>query len=240
MGTPVNKWFIAYRGIGETDWKPIEPPKGTYQADPFLFERDGITYLFYEDYDYDKGVISYSILGNTITPAKRVLVRPYHLSFPCIFEENNEIWMIPETGRANRIELYRAKQFPDEWEFVKVLVENVCASDVVYKKNHLYTTVDGDHKPRIYSGSLLGEWRLTRAWEAMNSRPAGHILEENGRLVIPTQDGEKSYGRAIIFRDLETWKELRRIEPDWYPNLIGCHTYNKTDKFEVTDGKLKL
>ncbi len=55
--------------------------------------------------------------------------RPYHLSYPFVFEHEGSVYMIPETMGSRRIELYKAKAFPFDWELVHVLKEDIDAVD---------------------------------------------------------------------------------------------------------------
>src|SRR6056300_268043 len=127
-----NKWFIGIKKKSEdlfdtTDYVSIDSPIGTYYADPFVYKHNDLNYLFFEEYDYQKGVISYSIINDdlTITPPTKIIEESFHLSFPNVFEDNGKIYMIPETGDSGKIILYEAKEFPDKWEPVKVIAENV-------------------------------------------------------------------------------------------------------------------
>jgi len=61
-----NKWFIAIKKnsgdlFDTTNFTSIDSPRGIYYADPFIYKHKDINYLFYEEYDYKKGVISYFI-----------------------------------------------------------------------------------------------------------------------------------------------------------------------------------
>ena len=137
-------WFMAYRTnrkkfISQTEnfhtggFTVIPAPDGHFYADPFVWACDGQNFLFFEDYPYreGKGVISVLEINERgpIGEARRVLERPYHLSYPFIFEHEGSIYMIPETFDAHRIELYRASHFPDRSELAAVLKENVNAVD---------------------------------------------------------------------------------------------------------------
>jgi hypothetical protein len=78
-------WFIALRlrppaspehgkaeaGLG--DFRPLPVPAGHIHADPFLFERDGLTHLFFEDMDatLKRGVISHCQLDAEGRPPHR-------------------------------------------------------------------------------------------------------------------------------------------------------------------------
>src|SRR6185312_12504981 len=82
-------------------------------------------------YREGKGVISVLQVkpDGRIGSAQRALERPYHLSYPFVFEHEGSAYMIPETLGSRRIELYRAKAFPFEWELVHILKEDIDAVD---------------------------------------------------------------------------------------------------------------
>ena len=72
--------------------------------------------MFFEDVDvtHRRGVISHCRLdseGKASEP-RMVLERPYHLSYPFVFRWNADVFMLPETGQNNAVELYRAQEFP--------------------------------------------------------------------------------------------------------------------------------
>ena len=97
-------WCIGYRRRRQPrdfphdlDLRPetftlLASPPSRFYADPFLFEHDGATFLFFEDYDYDTGKahISYVILGSRRTRSTPALAleRPYHLSYPYVFGDD--------------------------------------------------------------------------------------------------------------------------------------------------------
>ena len=94
------------------------PSQGKYWADPFLYQRDGKDYIFYELYDYKKGVIAYSEINEdmSFTEPTVILDLSYHLSYPSLFEDSGELYMIPETGLSRTIELYKCNLFPNVWK----------------------------------------------------------------------------------------------------------------------------
>ena len=95
-----------------------------WYADPIVFSKNGVDYIFCEVYDRktDTGSIGYTIL-DSITPKRPqiVLKTDSHLSYPCVFEKGGYIYMIPETTTQKDIELYRAVDFPEKWELVCIL-----------------------------------------------------------------------------------------------------------------------
>ena len=88
-----ERWNLILASSGATDQLPtserfhlLENPAGRFRADPCLYELEGRTWLFFEEYSYEQGkgwigcaeVLSEAKLG----PARTVLERPYHLSAP--------------------------------------------------------------------------------------------------------------------------------------------------------------
>ena len=60
---------------------------------------------------------------------KKIIEKPYHLSYPFVFSYDNEFYMIPETGSNSTIELYKCLEFPEKWEMAAILMKDVRAYD---------------------------------------------------------------------------------------------------------------
>ena len=218
-----NKWVIIKDGL------IIKPEIDTYEADPFLFKE----YLFFELYDYNKGVIACRKDGKT----EVVLERPYHLSFPCIFEDNGQVYMLPETVNNRQLELYRANNFPYDWELVKIIKHGWYDDPIIYKQDesfYIFTT-EGENNLRVFrSAKLLGEWEQVYSDSSKQYRSAGNIFKRNGKSIRPVQDCERGYGQGIIFYELDGFKH-KEISRFYLPQpFTGCHTYNEG----VIDGRL--
>lgn len=114
--------------------------KRYWLADPFVFEKDGVTYLFYEAYDLilHRGKIGYSIITDENTPSEVHIVidEPYHLSFPYIFEQNGDIFIMPETCGNNTVKFFRASTFPTKWEEHKTIIDDIFACDSIFINSH--------------------------------------------------------------------------------------------------------
>jgi hypothetical protein len=265
---PHSYWRVALRA-GENPMRLDAPdpcgfhwvksPRGHYYADPFLFEKDRNTWLFFEDYSYlDKiGTIGCAeVLPDGVISAPRTVLAPgHHLSYPFVFEHQGEIYMLPESGADKIVELYRADPFPDRWSLEKVLFKGTIAVDTtLWKEDGVYwffvTVVDppeaGPQLFLFYADSLTGEWNYHPSnpicTDVRFARGAGRIFRDNGRLIRPSQDHSHGYGCACHFRHiLELTKNsycetsLGSIEPNWERGLTGTHTYNRSGIFEVVD-----
>ena len=58
-----------------------------------------------------------------------VLERPYHFLYPFVFQWRGTWFMMPESSKASRIEVFSARQFPWEWTPEAVLFDSLQAVD---------------------------------------------------------------------------------------------------------------
>jgi len=252
-----------YSWLCKDDFVPIFNPKGTYLADPFLFVRNNRTYLFCEAFRMAdrKGVIMVSELDSEGNCAswRLALERPYHLSYPCIFENNEELWMVPESRHGGSIDLYRCVEFPDRWELVKALLPGVAAVDSTlfeYDDRYwLFTSLvdpvsgSADDLALYWADNIEGVWHS----HAMNpllsdariGRCAGAIFVHNDQLIRPAQDCAERYGQRIVFNRIELLStteflevEIGEFGGEWHPRGKGAHTWNSAGDWEVIDGAL--
>jgi hypothetical protein len=251
--------------IADHDFRIVRPPRDRFYADPFLIERDGRCYLFFEDYRFSsrKGLISCSEVdseGNCSEP-RVVLERTYHLSYPFLFSWRGEIYMIPETRDNRTIEMYRASDFPYTWVHESTLMSDVEAADSTLLHHHdkwwLFTAGVLDHAlPEktlcLFSAdSPFGPWsahpKNPIVSDVCHARPAGCLYFENGQLIRPGQDCSKSYGYAVGLHRVDVLSEtdyretpLASITPDWIPGCRGIHTLNQNAQYRVMDCKFLI
>jgi hypothetical protein len=269
----VRHWRIALRAGPPCDPSPgrpfpmegfrfIESPRGHYYADPFLFRRDGRTWLFFEDYDYSakRGVIGCAEVqadGRLAAP-RTALRRPYHLSFPFVFEDAGQIYMIPETGANRTVELYRATRFPAEWRQEAVLLSGAKALDTVMwrEAGRYWFFVTIIHPPGagpqlflFHADAPAGRWTCHPAnpiaSDARLARAAGAIFTTGSSRIRPSQDGSRDYGYAIHFREITRLspseyeeRPLSTLPPAWHKGLTGTHTYSRCATAEAVDGQI--
>lgn len=229
-----------------------------WRADPFLFEHNGETYLFAELFDriQGKGVIGVAKIKNGKCGKFRAcLDLPYHLSYPCVFTYNGDIYMVPECARSGKITVFISKKFPYEWKEHNVLFEGegVDTTPLPINQNKqlsfistLRTEINRDNNCLFaldYSGNkrklIDNDYTL---------RPAGHFIWHGNGFLRPSQDCNDSYGGALVFKrvndsDMDNYKEetILRITPNEIDvdykgkRYNGIHTYNSTKEYEVID-----
>lgn len=186
--------------------------KAIFVADPFLIEHDRVYYVFYEilpEYDRE-GVIGYSYSKNGLdwTYGKVVLESDYHLSYPYLIKDRGDIYMIPEGGAGESVKLYKAKKFPDEWEFIKdIKVGKFFDSSFFYFENKWWMLTMGvepcaNSLHLFYSDSLEGDWiahskNPILQQDAKLSRPGGRVFYDGSRLIRFAQDCSENYGKLL-------------------------------------------
>jgi len=263
------QWFLAIRARlpdrnfdNPSGYRIVRPPNDRFYADPFLVTTNGKTFLFFEDFRYKEGraVISCSEIdsaGNFGDPVE-VLRRPYHLSYPFLFEHQGDMYMVPESKANRTVELYRAEEFPGRWRLEAVLLKDVFAVDAtIHQADGRFWMFTGlsngrysnsDELGLFYADSLFGPWhphpRNPVVSDVRRSRPAGALFRENGMLIRPSQDCASAYGYALRFSELlvlndREYRErpLAYLGPEWTKGNLGTHTYTRTDDFEAIDGK---
>ena len=238
------------------------PPKTEFWADPFLIEHEEKHYLFFEVFPFERDLGHLSCMeiydDGSFGEVVKILERPYHFSYPNVFEYENQMYMVPETGGYQCIQLYKAKSFPYEWEFQYNLMDGIRAYDSTFIEHEgvwwLFATVSETEQCAtteelhvFYADSPLSQdWTPHPANPintfASSARPAGKIFKEKGRLYRPSQDCAGSYGAGINVCEILTlnkkeYKEviLSKRKPDWDKSLIGLHTLNFDSKYTVID-----
>ena len=69
-----------------------------------------------------------------------VLIEPYHLSFPYVFEDHGKIYMIPESQENDTIRLYQANADLTDFRFVRILLKQERDKQINFSFNdsHVY------------------------------------------------------------------------------------------------------
>ena len=253
--------------LGWTDapYKMLPDDGQRYYADPFLYQHEGRNYLFVEEFPYatGKGILSVSELnsGGGASVPRPVMEGPVHLSYPQVFKQGGEIWMIPETSGARTIELYRAVEFPDRWVKEAVLLSDIDASDAtlvfhggrfwLFAALHPHGSSCRDMLGIFHAPALQGPWvahKLNPALiDARTARPGGAFFRHEGALMRVAQDGSRGYGSGL------TICRVDRLDPDHFTQTVaqtlqpradwraaGVHTLNCGFGIEAIDTLAKL
>ena len=253
--------FTGWRRAVLWRTKPIPTPSGHFLADPFLWRQEARTYCLLEDYSYKKGIAGISVVElskDTSSPPKPVLNEPFHLSFPYLFEYQGTIYMCPECSASGQIRLYRATHFPEQWQFVKALMNDVVAADTMifprgdrwWMLTNLDRSGDGDFWSELYLFSA--DSPLSESWTPHPANPllinptggrnAG-LLRDGDRIFRAAQThGFDQYGAGILLNEIvsitgEQYEErlIGEIKPDWRHSLLGTHHISSLEGVTVLD-----
>jgi hypothetical protein len=245
-------------GLAAFRW--LQPPQGGYLADPFLLRRQGRLWLFCEELSFSEGkgvLVCMEVLpeGKLSEPV-RVLSRPYHLSYPAVFEAESEVFMIPETAQNGCVELYRAVDFPHAWVRVRTLLPIRAVDSMTFAfegRTWLFVTamdpVEASYQLLLFHSERLdGDWTMhpssPLSLDARYARSAGAIVSLAGKLYRPSQHCAPHYGRKLNFHeitrlDTRGYEErlIREVDPNAWPGLRGVHSYALCGDLEVIDGQ---
>jgi hypothetical protein len=227
-----------------------------YYADPFPFCYHGERFVFVEEFEFaaQRGCISVASIGadGAVSTPRRIIEEPHHLSFPFVFEHGGQIWMIPESGAAGRVDLYRAETFPYRWKREGALLDGVAAYDATLLPQAgrlwMFVTIARwnastcDNLCIFHANQLSGPWHAHSAnpilLDATASRSAGAFFHLEGSTFRLAQDCSEIYGGAVTIWRLDTLNdgafsqtEMGRITS----SAAGCHTYNRHSGLEVLD-----
>ncbi|WNS81214.1 hypothetical protein RRU94_10410 [Domibacillus sp. DTU_2020_1001157_1_SI_ALB_TIR_016] len=181
-----------------------------FVADPFLMQDENGYCLFFEvmNGETERGEIGLATSedGETWVYDRIVLKEDVHLSYPHVIKQGDDYYMIPESVEAEGIYLYKAASFPHEWQQVKKLVSGDYTDASLFQYNHkwwMYAAgLDNKTLYLFWADELEGEWRphpkspLIKN-DKSNSRPAGRVVIEDGRIYRYAQDDGPYYGHSI-------------------------------------------
>jgi hypothetical protein len=261
-----RRWILMYSRFSQMDnfedFDELLPPEGRFWADPHIYRHAGKPYIFFEDASVKTGHGRISCMrieddGRPSTPLS-VLERPYHLSYPFIFEWQHDVYMIPESADNSTVELYRFVDFPGEVEFVKTLMKGIAAFDATLFEHDGLWWMFVNLRPREGASSwdelhlFYSDSPVSTAWQphasnpvisdVRSARPAGSVYEDAGSLIRPSQNSSYRYGYGIKLNRIieltpERYREetVRTINPDWSNTISALHTVNRDNDLVVID-----
>ncbi|MFS4491340.1 hypothetical protein [Maribacter sp. 2308TA10-17] len=268
FGIRYNCWTLF---IGKGDFlnstlfrlKPLKLPKNEFWADPFIFNHENNNYVFFENYEYDtaKGKISCGkIHKNELVDVVDVLDKDYHLSYPFIFKENDDIFLMPECSDNNRLEIYKCKKFPDQWELYTTAFEGEKVVDAFFYNDKSNTKWMFVNKQVGYDFPEFSELYIYKVHSSdlkdlephkdnpviINSkvsRNGGAIFEYENEIYRPSQANiDGTYGRALNINKIEklsidTYEEktILTAYPNFRKGLVAMHHLHQSNGLFVID-----
>lgn len=233
--------------------------KFTFQADPFLIEKDDKLYVFYEAFSFrnSKGTLRCRILDRELVELDDIRLEGFddlmcHLSFPYLIHINDQLFMIPESSERKEVILFKSIEFPARWKQVKVLISDTELTDNIFisvNETCYLLSTSMDNEIIIHSAEhLYGQWqRINPALKVSNPhhRGAGASYQVENKMYFLTQEcTPETYGKSIYIKELVTLNDANFDE-----NLIeqinssinhsdGVHTLNFSNNYIVYDTKI--
>lgn len=224
----------------KSDTSLFNPNATVILADPFLFVKDGTLYLFYERLDKWEGTGRICMRSTrdmqVWTEEKDVLIEPFHLSFPYVFEDGGKVYMLPETGADKSIRLYEATDDSlTRWRLVKKLMEDVKPwyDSVIYKRDEKYYLFTGTDDNVHQVEHLFVSDRLTGPYTEHPMSPiysgrdggrnAGSIIEHKAKMHRPVQVCINGYGEQTSVMEIERLTPTEYSENLFKKNIIDTN-----------------
>ena len=268
----VDQWVILIANSAKrertslswADFKSILPPTDRIWADPFIWVHEGHNFIFIEEKLFSEpyGHIICLALDDQMNVIfnQVVLERPYHLSYPFVFEHDDQLYMIPETKDNHAIELYKCQQFPNQWVFEKTLIGSVDAVDATLIEKQgkwwLFANIETDGSSWDSLHLFYSDHPLSDKWtshpqnpivkDVHKARPAGRITSRDGNLIRPSQDCSARYGYATNFNRITILTETDYAEtcewtfkPPKKGNILATHTWNEANGIIAIDAVMR-
>jgi len=203
--------------------------RASFVADPFMVHHGGVWYMFFEvlNEESGKGDIGLATSDNGVDfdYQRIVLCQPFHLSYPGVFQWQNEFYMVPETLGAGAVCLYRADPFPHAWTMQAKILNGSYADPSLFRFDGKWwmfvcsTPYQHDELRLYFASELFGVWQEHPASPIVtgnkrDARPAGRVITYNGNPVRFAQDCTERYGAGVsAFEIVELTTDRYREQP---------------------------
>ncbi|WP_417911297.1 hypothetical protein [Candidatus Electronema sp. PJ] len=231
-----------------------------YFADPFVVTRNGRTVCYVEDYDYKYGkgsIAAVELFDRSYTILGTVIDEQFHMSFPFVFEYNNEMYMVPEVSGSHSIRLYKCIKYPMEWEYQNDIMSNVDAVDpMIFSRGDvwwlLFNKIEHEDANSILV-AFYGENPLSGNWISHSLNPlvfnsniarnGGILVDQDGFTVrVRQKQGFDSYGESLTLAKIKDIspssfieEEVGQVTPDFFYETKGIHHMHSNNRYTVYD-----
>ncbi|WP_394754525.1 hypothetical protein [Crenothrix sp.] len=245
---PIGQWFLV-------------PKSDCFWADPFPWEHEDRQWIFLEELPFStqRGYLVAIELfkDGSHSDAQPVMIADTHLSYPFLFKWDGDLYMVPESGVARNIVLWKCVSFPNKWQQVTELLSDIRAVDATLIEYQGYwwmfvsVAKEGicihDELHIYFSDTPLGTWQAHPEnpvkSDARNARPAGNLFIEEGILYRPAQDCSTEYGKAVILNRVDRLNKhsfletpIARLDASWYKDFLRVHTLSRSENLWAIDG----
>lgn len=260
------RWNVAYVQGGWRNavlWraKRLTAPEMHFLADPFVVCKEGERVCFVEEIDCRNGrghIAAYKISEQGGVRVGTALKETFHLSFPYIFEYQQELFMCPETSENKDIRIYKCMKFPLRWRLEKIIMKDVSAADtLLFEKDGrwwMLTNTDsansGDYcsELSIFSSDspFAEQWkphpRNPVIVDSARARNAGLLRDGDSLFRVAQAQGFDLYGKSsaickIVELNDSNYDEaiVSEIRPAFTKDAVGTHHMHSDGDVTVFD-----
>lgn len=237
------------------------PDASLIEADPFGLIVNNEFHLLYERFDsvLRRGVIACKVfeinedktLGEIKKGRNDFLISNNHCSYPFIVKHNNEVYVVPETGKDFSVSLFKYNPEKLELTFVEKIIrgERVWDSSIIYWDGKwwlfgltIYYTLSIWFSDKLEAPNWTKHPKSSSKISIGLNRPGGSLFIKNGKLYRWSQSGLPRYGAGMNLMEITTLNEtdfneicIRNISPftPEYPD--GFHTVSYVDDYVLID-----
>jgi hypothetical protein len=225
-GKKVAIWSIGiFSGATLSDLNPVagtEMPvlsaqhvtdvQAAFVADPFMIQANNNWHMFFEVMNVQTGKgdigLATSRDGLQWDYQQIVLRESFHLSYPYVFCERGEFFMIPESYEAKSMRLYRADPFPLKWSYAGTLLEGPWVDSSIFFLDDRWWVFSNPVAPEnqvlelFYADTITGPWQrhpMSPLISGNNriARGGGRVIVLNNKPIRFTQDCFPVYGTRV-------------------------------------------
>ena len=245
----------------------IKPNNNEAWADPFLLSAKNEDYIFFENFDFkkNKGKISYGkIKDNKILKIFDALDLDHHLSYPFLWKEKNNFYLMPESAEKKIVQIWKSKNFPKNWVTYKSLFKGEsCVDTTIFDDKKgvrwLFTNKStdkyNDHNSELFiyktdkKFTKLVPHKLNPVIiDSRYARNAGNIhYNKKGQIIRPCQiNTHNIYGKGLNIRIIKklTLSEFVEVNhssfnSDYNKNISAIHHITQDENKYVVDARYK-
>ena len=233
-------------------------------ADPFPINYRGQNYIMAEQFDFltARGSITALKMNPDLTIERplRSLSFPFHVSYPCVVQNQDTLYCVLETLGTNDLVIYRCENFPHMWtKFAVVQTGKAYADPTLFQHEGRWWILATSYDQHSEGNASLFAWHaetIAGPWiahvknpvkvDVASSRSAGTPFSYNGRLYRPSQNCSIGYGGSVVINAIEIltpteFQEIRaaQVRPDSsYPDAF--HHIASFGNQTVVDGRRDL
>ena len=249
------------RALRSTRWMPTS--RGIFKADPFGYQRkaNGDIRILFELFSWRSklgSIASVNYRDNVFGPIETVLDAPTHLSYPFIFNRDDDAYFVPEHSAARDISLFKLDTTGNSVKKTTIFSKSelIDSTFIHWDERFWMFSLDETKSKNTdlhihYADDLEGPWKAHPLnpvkSDVQSARPGGTPFVYNGKLFRPSQDCSTHYGSAAVINEvkvlnLSDFQEVTvsRVQPlTDGPYSYGLHTISAIGDHTLIDGARK-